>query len=507
MEQYGQIELVYFGDSLTDDGNTFAVTGETLNTAYPPSIFGYMGKFSNGDTYAETTADVLSTDDYVNYAFGGAEAVGSQTLERYLTESGLIDDVKDESLLDYDINLSAQVERFLADHAGEDLSGVTASILIGANDYRNFSPSSLDPYVVFSEATALIQNVVTSTIATSITLLQSGVGTVLVNTLPPADFFPFLQSLPPELQALSRLAFAQHTQALVDAVESLSDGGANIRIVDLAAISTETLLDPSTFGFIAPLEDSVLVDMQGNSAAYGYDTDQVAFYDEVHPTEAGHGVWAMFQAENLTSEVTIGSQTNDDLAGSTTDDLILSSCGDDMITLLAGDDVAISGLGHDTVDGGQGSDILAGGSGDDNLSGGNGDDFIAGGNGTDLLNGGNGNDVLVDGLGGDCLFGGNGDDYFLFAEAELIGGQTNTEEIDLFNGGNGYDILRLALTQETRDLVQEALDTGAAMTGVLASIGIEVSGIEEFQFVDSRMDLSDIGEVANIADADLWGFV
>ena len=250
MEQSAQNELVYFGDSLTDDGNTFAVTGETLNTAYPPSIFGYMGKFSNGDTYAETTADVLGTDDYVNYAFGGAEAVGSQTLERYLIESGLIDDVKDDSLLDYDINLSAQVERFLIDHSGEDLSGVTASILIGANDYRNFSPSSLDPYVVFSEATALIQNVVTSTIATSITLLQSGVGTVLTNTLPPADFFPFLQSLPPELQALSRLAFAQHNQALVDAVQSLSDGGVNIRIVDLAAISTEMLLDPSTFGFI-----------------------------------------------------------------------------------------------------------------------------------------------------------------------------------------------------------------------------------------------------------------
>lgn len=507
MEQYGQIELVYFGDSLTDDGNTFAITGDALNTAYPPAIYGYAGKFSNGDTFAEATAEYLFMADYSNYAFGGAEAVGSQTLERYFNESGLIGDVKDDSLLDYDINLSGQVERFLAEHTGEDLSGVTASILIAANDYRNFSPSSQDPQIILYEAMTLIQNVVTSTISSCITLLQSGVGTVLINTLPPADFFPFMQSLPPEFQALSRLAFAQHNQALTEAVQGLSDGGADIRIVDLAAISAEMLLDPSTFGFIAPLEDSVLFDMQGNPMAYGYDPDQVAFFDEVHPTEAGHGVWSMFQVKNLTSEIFKGNQANEVLEGTRSDDLILSSSGDDQVSLLEGNDVAIGGLGDDTVDGGNGEDILAGGSGNDELSGGNGDDFLAGGNGDDLLIGGNGIDVMVDGLGSDWLFGGNGDDFFLFAEAELIGGQSDASVIDCFDGGNGYDVLRLALTEESRCQVQEAFNGGSAMTAALASIGIQATNIEEFQFVESRVDLSDIGDVANIAEADLWGFI
>ena len=502
-----QFELVYFGDSLTDDGNTYDLTSETLHTAYPPLTYGYAQKFTNGDTYAQVAADALGATSYSNYAFGGAEAVGSQTIERYVQESGLENDVKDESLFDYDINLAAQVERFLADTAGQDLSGLTASILIGANDYRNFAPTTNDPNKTYLEAMTLIQNVVTSTISAAMTLLQSGVGTVLINTLPPADFFPFIEQLPPVLQDLSRQGFAMQNQALEAAVAGLAAQGADIRIVDLEAMSTEILLDPSTFGFVAPLADSVLIDMNGNPVASGFDPDQVAFFDEVHLTDAGHAIWGMFQAANLTHTVTFGSFGADHINGTDSDDLVLASSDDDTVSLMQGNDVGIGGLGNDTMSGGNGNDIVAGGSGDDVLDGGNGDDFLAGGNGDDEIYGGNGNDVLVDGLGSDMLFGGKGSDIFLFAENELIGGAATDDDLDIFDGGHGHDILYLALTADSRSAVEDAVSGGASFEDALACIGLLITGIEEVAFVDSRMDLADVEASANIEDADLWGFI
>ena len=491
----------------TDDGNIYALTSATLNTAYPPLAFGYDQKFTNGRTYAEISADFLDSASYENYAIGGAEAVGEQTLERYIDESGLSWDVKDESLFSYDINLTNQVERFLSDHAGEDISGLTASILIGANDYRNFTPASSDPYLVYLQAMALIESVVTSTITAAATLVQSGVGEVVINTLPPADFFPFIEELPIELQQLSRLAFSIHNDALTDAVAGLAAQGANIRIIDLEAMSTEMLLDPSTFGFIADLEDSVLFDMFGNPGNFGFDPDQVAFFDEVHLTEAGHGVWAMFQAENLTNNVVIGDFSSEEIAGSRGEDLVLASSGDDLVHLMQGDDVGIGGLGNDTISGDQGNDIIAGGSGNDALSGGNGDDFLAGGNGDDEIHGGNGDDVLIDGLGSDMLFGENGADVFLFAENELIGGSASDGDVDTFDGGSGYDILYLALTEQSRAAIDEALAADATMEDALAGIGVCIVDIEEVQFLDSRMDLAHVEASANIEAADAWGFV
>src|SRR5437588_8056906 len=56
--------LVVFGDSLSDNGNLFALTG------FPPAPY-YMGRFSNGPVWVEDLAQYLDVplDDY---AFGGA---------------------------------------------------------------------------------------------------------------------------------------------------------------------------------------------------------------------------------------------------------------------------------------------------------------------------------------------------------------------------------------------------------------------------------------------------
>ena len=57
--------LVVFGDSLSDSGNLFGLTG------FPPAPFYWMGRFSNGPTWVENLASYLDAP-LENYAVAGA---------------------------------------------------------------------------------------------------------------------------------------------------------------------------------------------------------------------------------------------------------------------------------------------------------------------------------------------------------------------------------------------------------------------------------------------------
>ncbi len=61
--------LLVFGDSLSDNGNYFALTGGQ----YPPSPPYYQGRFSNGPVWPEVTAD-LADVPLKDFAYGGATA-------------------------------------------------------------------------------------------------------------------------------------------------------------------------------------------------------------------------------------------------------------------------------------------------------------------------------------------------------------------------------------------------------------------------------------------------
>jgi len=84
----GYSGVTAFGDSLTDGGNVFAVTGGTL--PYP------SGRFSDGPVWIEQLASNLGTPlqpsvlGGTNYAFGGAESgLGTSLLRGVLPVPGI----------------------------------------------------------------------------------------------------------------------------------------------------------------------------------------------------------------------------------------------------------------------------------------------------------------------------------------------------------------------------------------------------------------------------------
>jgi Ca2+-binding RTX toxin-like protein len=239
-----------------------------------------------------------------------------------------------------------------------------------------------------------------------------------------------------------------------------------------------------------------------NPALDGFDLDQVAFIDFVHPTAALHGVLGAFGAQAVSSDVHVLTEGRDVVSVGAGDDLVLGKAGRDAIKLGSGDDTGIGGLGRDSIKGGLGNDILIGGAGRDRLLGGADDDILSGNRGNDNLNGGSGNDLIIDGLGADIAQGGLGDDVFLFVEHELLGGQASTRP-DLFNGGRGSDSLYLLVTEETAGGLD--VDEFGGRFTYIAELGILARGFENIQVITDISELTDAVDLPRLAEAEFWG--
>ena len=505
--------LVFFGDSLTDTGGTFELSSQNLIVPLPPESLGYAQRFSNGEVYADIAPRLLDIEDVDNFALSAAASLGELTFGTILALNGVLSlqsPDADLTLLDFDVNLNGQIDRFLESPGDPD--DTAASLFIGLNDFGQFVLAN--PEATAEEAIAFASIVAANTLTAAGRLVEAGVETIILNTLPVSSIFPgstLQPGLPDEVTEI-------HNEALLAGSTELTAAGANVLVVDFAAITGEIAADPSAFGFLAPLSTFRFFGVGGNptitdtadgpvlsfpeNPASLPNLDQQVFFDLVHPTTAAHGIFAAFYSESLTSDVQILGGDNDRIRGSKVDDLVLAGSGDDWVRPRRGDDVALSGLGNDTVITGAGDDIISLGSGNDRGVGGVGNDVIAGGIGNDRLLGGRGDDVLIDGLGSDNLFGSRGDDVFVFSESSLIGG-TGTSDRDSFFGGRGHDTLLLALTDATREAIEGADDIRAA----LANIGISTKKIEDIQFIDSPADVSTLDVDARIADADRWGLV
>lgn len=512
-------KIYYFGDSLTDSGTYYWLATQTLFFPVPSSSFGYAGQFSNGDVYADIAPALLGIEagDVVNYAVGGAQAVGSRLFSDSIHDNFLDPLVRpdaDPDALAFELNLAGQVARFLADAAanGGVPANSAASLFIGLNDFAGFSPTSAQ--TALAEAQALIGEMITSIAGAAFTLAQAGVQTIILNTMPPVGFFPLFQYADPLVQALGDLAVGAFNDALAAVAAQLGGYGIGVEIVDLNAIASEVMADGQTFGFLNVTDAHLLTTgaqpvLIENPLLDGLDPDQFAFWDLQHPTTAMHGVLGAFSEASLTSEVHLLGSGDDAVALDGLDDLVLAGAGNDVVTLAGGNDVVLAGLGDDSVYGGSGNDILSGGSGNDYLAGNWGSDVLAGGTGDDRMIGGAGSDAFVDGLGSDVAIGGSGDDFFFFTEAALIGG-ANGEDHDVFVGGSGYDTLYLALGDETRALVEAAFD---GVSGVMNfdALNLTAIGFEEVVFLDGRGLPDETGAGPALAgllvEADHWGFI
>ena len=236
---------------MTDNGNTFDLTSQFLVFPVPSEPAGYTGVYTNGEVYADVAARLLDITQVTNWAYGGARAAEDRTAATQY--AGLPQSATaDPSALDVRVDLVGQFESFrLATDPDDDRRETAASLLIGLNDYNAFAPTN--PEDPLPEALALLDSVVSRTLFAAEMLIENGVGTIILNTLPLNSFFPFSSQLAEEDLQFGAQILQAHNETLRLAAEAYSASGLDVRIVDFEAMSSEVVMDPTAFGFTAPL--------------------------------------------------------------------------------------------------------------------------------------------------------------------------------------------------------------------------------------------------------------
>ncbi len=245
-------QIVAFGDSLSDNGNLFALTGGAPPA--PPSPPYFMGRFSNGPVWVELVASNrgLSLDDY---AFGGAE-----------TGNGL------------GIDMLNQIAGYLAGVGNVADPNAMYTIWGGANDILN------NPGGEFAAVIAAVPNIKTGIDD----LLAAGAQNFLILGLPDLGITPQALAGTPAQQAGATAVsniFNQNLALMVSGVAG-ANPGANFQYVDVFTILNDILANAGTYG-ITNTTDACLTGL--TPCAF---PDEYAFWDAIHPTRVLHSLLA-----------------------------------------------------------------------------------------------------------------------------------------------------------------------------------------------------------------------
>ncbi len=268
--------LVVFGDSLSDNGNLYAASGNTQPTS-PPY---FQGRFSNGPVFTELlgftvgrSATGAPVTGSINYAYGGAR-----------TDSSAFPPGMRNQLLAY------------TGGGGTFGANDLVSVLGGANNIFQGVPAAsvaanpagaIQPVAL---AAAADINFIVNTIA------GAGAGTILVSNLPNLALTPqFNQGAGAPAAPLADFAGTTFNSALLTGLMSTAANrpGTNIIMMDLYKIGPAIAANPGAFG-LTNVRDACF-----NGVTVCATPDTYMYWDSVHPTAAGHRLLAALADDYL----------------------------------------------------------------------------------------------------------------------------------------------------------------------------------------------------------------
>ncbi len=258
--------IVAFGDSLSDNGNIYALSPESC-----PAQTYYQGRFSNGLVWVDYLAESDFLDaTLINNAYGGAETTGT-------TPPGLIEQVAAYTLVST-----------LPDNA-------LFTIWIGGNDFLGGS----------ADYEQSADNVTTALNA----LADFGAKNILVLNLPDLGAIP-RNNGDEQASLLATTITESYNSALQENVEDFDEENSDIKVyyMDIFALFDDIRETPSKYGLnnvdaICP--NFLIADDFDNDDGY-------LFWDDIHPTTEAHEKIA----EEVKALVAPSSSGDDDDDGS-----------------------------------------------------------------------------------------------------------------------------------------------------------------------------------------------
>ena len=272
--------IVTFGDSLSDNGNLFSVTGT------PPAPY-FQGRFSNGQTWVELlngpmlrgitlTPGTDTSTSNVNIAFGGART---------------------DSVVALPPGTGTQIGQFLL-AGGKLSSGDLVTLWGGANEFIQRMSLPVNPATIQGELTTIMSTAAGNIGAQVNTLARSGAGTIVVVNLPDLGAAPAFSGTASGAQigsfgsSVFNSAWATATSAAAAA-----NPGANVIQVPVDRLFAAVIANPGQFGFTNVTNQCLTTATCVLAPAAAQ--NQYLFWDSVHPTAAGHALMARFASEYI----------------------------------------------------------------------------------------------------------------------------------------------------------------------------------------------------------------
>jgi len=279
-------KIVLFGDSLSDPGNLFVLTGQYSVRPFAPIpsapyLIGGL-HFTNGPTWVEDMSRDLHSPSgagpalrvphfYTNYAFGGARA-------RAGAGSGAPD-------------LPTQVGMYFADSSGAADAASLYVIWIGANDLRD-AVEALAADQTGGASASIVQGALGSIAQNIVTLWSAGARAFLVPNEPNLAVTPALLSQPGQVQGAAAALSALYDANLATVLAGLEQQLPQTKIVrlDVYALLNSVIATPKAYGFTQTQVPCLAFGVI--AGAICDDPRQYVFWDAIHPTAAVHRVLA-----------------------------------------------------------------------------------------------------------------------------------------------------------------------------------------------------------------------
>jgi phospholipase/lecithinase/hemolysin len=273
----GPIHSIYaFGDSLTDVGNVFAFTGNTIPG--PPYV---NGQFSNGPVWVQYLATGLGLNPLspslaggTDYAYGTAES--GTTVFHAANAADLT-------------GPAGQLAQYQSTHATSDPTALY-TIWIGSNDLGDI-PAGATNAQIAADIGAIVSNIDSAIV----TLALSGAKNFLLVTVPDLGKAPAAIAAGPIAQATASALSATLNGGLVPTLGTLQTTyGLNLKILDSYSLVDSLVSNPGAFGFTDVVDPCVTgaVNYVGGTACAATLANQnkYLFWDLLHPTTAGHEI-------------------------------------------------------------------------------------------------------------------------------------------------------------------------------------------------------------------------
>lgn len=328
-------QIIVFGDSLSDVGNTFSVTGSP-----PPPYFG--GRFTNGLVWAEVAADAWDIP-LTNYAYGGA-LTGITNSNNPVNPTGMTGSVYDSGFLlatgprPGTFPLPGLMSQILSYATGVQILAETGNpaapgaiipdpaalyvVFAGGNDFlaltqppavlgafgASIGLNPFDPNFQSDLGLALI-NIALSNLTSAVPInylggavqapagaipLLYGLGArnIAVVNLPDLSLTPAAAAQGPAIQGAFAQLVANYNSFLAASLASLKGAlpGVNIIEIDAGALLRSAVADPAAFGLLNVTTPCVPT---GCFLDPMIDPNTYLFWDGIHPTASVHAVIGM----------------------------------------------------------------------------------------------------------------------------------------------------------------------------------------------------------------------